>query len=213
MRASTIIEVLLKALIIPIIAVVGLANFNVFEYVMFVPVDYQYEIGLTVYLTLIEAIYGFVENIIEEKKASVICVFYLAETGKDINNTPSIICDEVIGVSTINCEIQVTGNLKRLRKCKLSLELPMWLTSQVNISDTVLNYTDNQLNWKFERMLPTSGINNQSASYKNKVSLIKTTTGDKLSIKLEPQMEKNFGVKFKTNGFKIKNGECVNADY
>ncbi|MBE6070074.1 MAG: hypothetical protein E7211_20650 [Clostridium lundense] len=206
MRVSTIIGVLLKAIIIPVIAVLGLDKFNLFEYISFVPADYRYEIGLAVYLTLIEAVYGFIENIVNQRRANVICTFYISEGDEDIKNTPSIRCDDTIGVATINCHLQLSGNLKLLRKCKLYLELPSWLTSQVNVLDTVLSYTGNQLNWEFDRMLPTTGIKNQVAEYKNKISLIKNASGNNLTIELEPQMVRSRGVKFETNGFKVQNG-------
>lgn len=105
MNVSAIIKIILKAILIPVIAVWGLSKFNVFEYITFVPQEYQYEIGLTVYLALIEAVYGFGENFIDSKKAKVMCVFFKSEMDKDGKNIPSIICDEIIGVATINCDI------------------------------------------------------------------------------------------------------------
>lgn len=206
MKVSTTIKILLKAILIPIVAVWGLSKFNLFEYITFVPEEYQYEIGLTVYLALIEALYGFGENFIDSKKAKVVCVFFKSETDKDGKNIPSIICDETIGVATINCYIELTGNLERLRKCKLQMELPSWLTAQISASDTVLSYIGNQLIWEFNKMLPETGISNQSATYKNKISLIKNISGNNISIRLEPQMKGVKGIGFETNGFKVQNG-------
>ena len=96
--------------------------------------------------------------------------------------------------------------MKRLRKCKMQMELPSWLTAQVSTSDTVLSYTGNLLIWEFDKMLPETGISNQNAAYKNKISLIKNISGNNISIKLEPQMKKIKGIAFETNGFKIQNG-------
>lgn len=206
MKVSAIIKIMLKAILIPIIAVLCLNKFNLFEYITFVPEEYQYEIGLTVYLALIETLYGFVENFINSQKAKVVCVFFELETDKDGKNVPSIICDETIGVATINCYIELAGNLGRLRKCKLQMELPSWLTAQVSTSDTVLSYAGNLLIWEFDKMLPETGISNQSATYKSKISLIKNTSGNNISIKLEPQMKKIKGIGFETNGFKVQNG-------
>lgn len=206
MKVFTIIKIMLKAILIPIVAVLCLGKFNLFEYITFVPEEYQYEIGLTVYLALIEALHGFGKNFINSKKAKIACVFFKTETDKDEKNVPFIICDETIGVATINCYIELTGNLKRLRKCKMQMELPSWLTAQVSTSDTVLSYTGNLLIWEFDKMLPETGISNQNAAYKNKISLIKNISGNNISIKLEPQMKKIKGIAFETNGFKIQNG-------
>lgn len=206
MKVPTIIKIILKAILIPILVVWCLNKFNLFEYITFVPEEYQYEIGLTVYLALVESLFGFGENFIDSQKAKVVCVFFESEADKDEKNIPSIICDETIGVATINCFIELTGNLGRLRKCKLKLEVPSWLTAQVGTSDTVLSYAGNLLTWEFDKILPETGISNQSATYKGKISLIKNISGNNISIKLEPQMQKIIGVRFETNGFKIQNG-------
>lgn len=70
---------------------------------------------------------------------------FKSEMDKDRKNIPSIICDETIGVATIDCYIELTGNLERLRKCKLQMQLPSWLTAQISTSDTVLSCTGNLL--------------------------------------------------------------------
>ena len=62
MRVPTIVKLILKSLIIPIVAVISLNYFNLFEYVVFVPEDYRYEVGLTVYLAISETIYGLIET-------------------------------------------------------------------------------------------------------------------------------------------------------
>ena len=206
MRVSTIFKVVLKAIIVPIIVVFGLSKFNLFEYVTFIPIDYQYEVGLTVYLALMETAYGMVENIIEQKKSKVVCTFYVSEADKNIGNTPLIVCDNEMGVATINCFLEVSGNLKKIRKSVLEMELPSWVTAQINVQDTVLSYEGNRLTWKFDRMLPASGLDNVSAEYKSKISLIKNSGGDNMMIKLEPKVKTIVGMKFETNGFKIQNG-------
>lgn len=206
MNVSTIIKIFLKAILIPIVTVWGLSKFNVFEYITFIPEDYRYEIGLTVYLALIEALYEFGEKFVDSKKAKVVCIFFKSETDKDGKNIPTIICDATIGVAVINCYIELTGNLGRLRKCKLQMELPSWLTAQISASDAVLSYTGNLLTWEFSKMLPEMGIGDQSATYKSKISLIRNTSENNISIKLEPQMKKTKCISFETNGFKVQNG-------
>ena len=86
------------------------------------------------------------------------------------------------------------------------MELPSWVTAQINVQDTVLSYEGNRLTWKFDRMLPASGLDNVSAEYKSKISLIKNSGGDNMMIKLEPKVKTIVGMKFETNGFKIQNG-------
>ena len=114
MRVPTIVKLILKSLIIPIVAVISLNYFNLFEYVVFVPEDYRYEVGLTVYLAISETIYGLIESWIERKQATVKCIFYVSDIDKDINNNPSIMCDsEGMGVASVNCYVELKGNLKK----------------------------------------------------------------------------------------------------
>ena len=208
MRVPTIVKLILKSLIIPIVAVISLNYFNLFEYVVFVPEDYRYEVGLTVYLAISETIYGLIESWIERKQATVKCIFYVSDIDKDINNNPSIMCDsEGMGVASVNCYVELKGNLKKLRKCKISLKLPKWLSSQASTSDIVLNYSQNQLIWEFQSLLPETGIVEQIAEYKNKISFIRSTEDSSLSIILKPQMNKCLGVKFQTNCIKVQKGE------
>ena len=75
MKVSTMITIILKAILVPIVAIFFLNKFNLFEHITFVPEEYQYEIGLTAYLALIEALYGFGENFINSKKASVVVCY------------------------------------------------------------------------------------------------------------------------------------------
>ena len=75
MNVSTIIKIFLKAILIPIVTVWGLSKFNVFEYITFIPEDYQYEIGLTVYLALIEALYEFGEKFVDSKRQKLYVSF------------------------------------------------------------------------------------------------------------------------------------------
>lgn len=206
-RVPTIVKLILKSLIIPIIVILCLNFFNLFNYITFVPIEYQYDVGLTVYLAVAEAIYTLIKKQIEQKQAIVRCIFYSTDVDKNIKTDPSIVCaDATDGVASIRCHIELKGNLKRLRKCNINLNLPEWLSSQANASDMILNYSENQLNWEFENLLPKYGDGEQKAEYNSKISFIRSTENSNLSITLKPHMNKCFGVKFETNCIKVQNG-------
>ena len=206
-KVFTLIKIVVKSIIIPLIAVFLLNKYNLFEYIKFVPEDYRYEMGLTAYLTLLEMVSGIIQNILEAQKASVICTFYISENDKDIKNIPLIICDESVGVATISYYLELTGNLKKLRKCEFELALPSWVQAQLNNSDAVLNHVDDKLIWKFDRILPQTGAEHQTVKFKNKISLIKNDNGNNIYISLVPQIKKIYGDRIETNGFKLKNGD------
>ena len=205
-RISAGIKLFLKSVIIILIASFFVYKFNISEYMKFIPPDYQYETGLALYMAGIEFLYDFIESLIEQKKSTILCTFYTSPQDINIENTPLIICDDAIGVANINCHLKVSGNLKKIRKSVLNLELPSWLDAQINAQYTVLSYQQNELKWTFDRMLPTTSTKPFSAEYKCKISFMKNTIGDNMIIPLEPNIDKKCGIKFKTNGFKIQNG-------
>lgn len=207
MKIPMPIKVFLKSAILMLIAVFCLNKYNFFEYITFIPKDHLYETGLTVYLSVVEAIYAVVVSKTKKNEAKIRCIFYISEINKDIKNTPVIICDENMGVATISCHLELSGNVKKLRKSKLCLKLPEWLTSQANASDVVLEYFQNCLSWEFDRMLPETGFNGQIAECKNKISFIRNVADNNMSIELKPQIEKKCGVKLETNSIIIRNGE------
>ena len=204
----TLLKTIFISFLTPVIALFLVDIFNPFEYVRFVniSVDTMYEFGITTYMTILGVAIKLIEDFLESKKAYIICTFYLKENDKDINNVPLIACDEQVGVATINCYLKLAGNLKRLRKCELELALPSWLDAQLNISDTVVDYVDKRLVWKFDGVLPESGIDEQIVKCKTKISLIKNDNVNDIYILLVPQIRKIYGVSFKTNGFKVQNG-------
>ncbi len=213
MNVSTIIKRLLKALLIPFVTVLVLSRFNIFGYITFIPEDYRYEAGLTAYLALIEALYGFGEKYIDSKKAKIVCIFFKSETDRNGVNIPTVICDENMGVAVIQCDIKLTGNLGRLRRCELQMGLPSWISAQINASDEVLSYTENLLIWDFSRILPETGVSNQNVRHASRISLIRNTSENNISIKLQPQMKKKIRrISLETNGFTVQNGVLINTD-
>lgn len=55
-------------------------------------------------------------------------------------------------------------------------------------------------------MLPRTGTSNILATYNSKIALIKNSSGDNMTIDLKPEICKNIGITFVTNGFRIQNG-------
>ena len=206
MKISTIVKVLLKAILIPIISVLVLNKFDLTDYFTFVPKEYRYEICLTICLAVIEALCEFLEKFIAAKRAEVTCVFSKSGNDKDIRNVPLLICESNMGVATIDCYIELKGNLKRLRKCKVQMVLPSWLTPQISAKDAVLKYLDDKLIWEFDKVLPREGNKDQYITLRNKISFIKNVDDNSMSIELDPQMKNVKGINFQTNKFKVKSG-------
>ena len=189
MKIPSPIQILLKAILVPLLAVISLNKFNFFSYVTFVPDDYKFDVGLTVYLTLIEAFYEIVKRHIAKSMSEIECVFYERKDSINIKNTPVFVCDSQSGVTTILCRIRLQGNVDNLRKCSLVLNLPTWLSSQVSADHISLEYSDNKLMWKFDRFLSDStSLDDKYAEMDIKIPVILTTATKGLSTIIQPEL-------------------------
>ena len=209
MNLFAILKGILRYFCIPVIAVFFLGICNIFDYISFIPKDYRYEIGLSGYIGILEWIYDIIKDYIEKNRAYIKCFFYITEDDKNIFHTVCVPCVEQ--VITLKCELELSGNLKKLRKSRLNLSLPDWLTPQIDSNDLVLEYlhsqNENSLCWKFESLLPTLGDNDQKVKYRSNISLITNIEHPDLEMKFSPNMKKNIGITFEKNAFKIQNGE------
>ena len=211
MKKSTlliVLKVLIKAIFMPLIAVYAISKFNIFSYMTFVPEGYVFEAGITLYLAILEAVSELIEMAIESSRASVDVIFYKSISEKSLDNTPTIICDPETGVATLKCSIVLFGNVKRLRKCKLKIALPSWLSSQPRSNNRVLTYKENELTWDFEKLLPKGTKKKQKVEYSCDMSFIRCEESGVAEIVLQPeQIDKcnSLGIAFSVNSFKIQN--------
>ena len=210
MKIPLAIKILLRAVLVPLIAVFLLNKFNFFNYITFVPDDYKFDVGLTLYLAVLEAIAEILEQVYSNSLAEIECIFYQRPEDINIKNTPVFLCsDQTAGVANVSCRVQLKGNIKRLRNCRLSLDLPNWLTSQAPQSSQVMQYSGNSLIWSFDALLSNNTVvNEEGAKVTTTIPLIRTTGDETLVVVLQPELLpglKHFGVKLKTNGVKIQN--------
>ena len=163
MNIPVTVKILLRAVLGPTFAVLALSRINLFSYITFIPVEYQYEVGLTAYLAFAEAVLEIVERYGENSSAKITCIFYKKANEININNTPAISCSAITAnCATIKCKIVLAGSPKVLRRIKLNLVLPDWLSSQVEASNRLLNYKNQTLSMSFEKIIPR---NNQKSVY------------------------------------------------
>lgn len=214
MKIPIVIFKILKCVIMPICAIGGISVFNLFEYFSFIPEEYQYETGLAAYLAIMEVALDSVKKYIDSQRSNIECIFYKSEIEKDNEYkkiSPIAIFDSEMDIANINVCLSVSGDIKYLRKCKLQMEIPSWLTAQTRKEDDVLEYNGHLLIWNLSKLLPRTGSNRQNACYKSKISLIKNNHNN-ISINLEPQIKiegyflKRKMIVFKTNGFKVQSG-------
>ena len=148
MKIPSAIRILLKALLVPLIAVFFLNQFNVFEYITFVPEDYKFDVGLTLYLAILEALAEILEHLYSNALAEVECIFFQKAEDINIKNTPVFVCsDQTAGVTSISCKVQLKGNVKRLKNCRLSLELLIFIKLFLNMPVNITSRASNSFIW------------------------------------------------------------------
>lgn len=211
LKAPSVIRIIIKAVLIPLISVFALNKFNLFSYITFIPEEKQFDVGLTTYLGIVEALAFLLENTIEMNRPRITCVFYVKQSEKDIRRTPTIICGkDSLDVAIVRCELVVSGNARLFKENILSMSLPEWLSSQVSTGDRVVTYTENRLLWNFSKAIPCNSWIGINAKCDMEIPLIRSQDKDYLDIVLRPTIIKRWMricASFETNTFKICNKE------
>lgn len=208
-----IIKIVVGALVLPLSSLFLVSKFNLFSYLEFIPIEYQYEAGLACYIAIIDAIYEYIAYQISKRQTKVTFVFYKAKNEMMISNVPTVILSEQSnGVATFNCRILLEGNLKRLQKMRIQLPLPAWVTSQISQNDEIMHCDDSGVYWEFSKILPSNSEHKQYIECTSKIPLIKNQSENALSITIRPQMAKkhcwdSWGIEFESNEIIIQNRE------
>lgn len=187
------------------ISVYILNQFNIFTYFLFIPESLKNEIGLVVYNTIVQALWEFIANKMNKRKAKIKFIFYISGQNADINTNPTIECKTSINAASINYSIEISGNSKKLKKCNLYLQLPTWLSSQLDKKDTILFYEDNKIKWDFNNLVVGNCNIDNPSNITYKLYFI-SNINNNLSLYLKPKLIKGFGIKLETNSLHIKNG-------
>lgn len=211
MILPSFLKILIKAFLVPVCAVLALNKFNIFEFISLVPIDKQFDLGLTAYLALFEALFLFAETKLNAHTAKISLIFYTQKSYKDIKNIPKIVCDQSSShVANISCDIHISGNTKLLRKTRLTLSLPSWVSSQVSASEVVLSYSDDTIIWSFSNLLANSGEKECHAEHTISIPFIDQETVSCSSLLLKPELNGRFSkyrISFECNGFQLCNRE------
>lgn len=208
-----IIKIVVGALLLPLSSLFLVSKFNLFSYLDFIPIEYQYEAGLACYIAIIDAVYEYIAYQISKRQTKVTFVFYKAKNEMMMSNVPTVMLSEQNnGVATFNCRILLEGNLKRLQKIKIQLPLPAWVTSQIPQNDEMMCCDEAGVYWEFSKILPSNSDYKQRIECTSKIPLIKNQSENALSITVKPQMEKkhrwnSWGIEFETNEIIIQNRE------
>ena len=193
MRPSSIIKILIKAIVLPFIAMFMLNKWNLCDYVIFIPEDYRFEAGLALYMAILEAIAELAEYFIAKANATITCTFYTDERHEDSHTRPSIqMSENSMGVASVWCHIILNGDYKKLLGTEVCLDIP------------------HQIKWNVSTLLPEHDNKKKvHTETRMKLSFIRNEATD-ASIVLEPTVKKKIGLEFETNGIMIQNVGGIN---
>lgn len=205
MKFSSIIKILVKAVALPIVVMFLLNKWNFCEYITFIPEDYRFEAGLSLYIGILEAVAEFIEYFITKSKASIICTFYTDERREDRHVKPTIqMSDSSMGIASVWCHIILDGNYKKLLGTEICLDIPRWFSVQLDANNS-LEQNDHKIKWNVSILLPEHDNKKEvHTEIRMKISFIRNNE-DNASIVLEPTINKIFGFAFETNGITIQN--------
>lgn len=213
MKIFSVLFIIAKAICVPLISMVAVNKWNVIahlDFLLHIQKDKQFDLCLTVYLAVAEGICTCIEKLIQSKSAKISCVFYTRASEKNEKNIPRIVCStETAHVAKIFCDIEVTGNLKAIRKESLELTLPEWVSSQIPQNETVLKYNNQTLIWSFKKLIPEN-TKSSSAKHTIEIPFIDNMDEGISSVCLQPQrvgLIKRPWIGLNTNKFELCNRE------
>lgn len=213
MKLPTTVKILLRSILGPLFAVFLVSKINIFDFITLVPDDVKYEAGLTVYLAFSEAVFLIIGKIAENNCAAVTCIFFTRESEVDINNTPAISCS--IGTASIKCRVSLAGSARILRSTSLHLVLPVWLSSQIEKSNRILQYENQAVLLSLGSLIPNNNRKKTEVEITVSIPFIQNMDEGILTNLLTPELKgtnlKRYLINYKTNGFKISNKEVQDA--
>lgn len=115
-----------------ILGLIAISKFNLFDVITIVPEDYKYEVCLTLYVGLSEAIIRCIEDFLSNNSSSIQCIFSFDKRNFDITNTPMIVLpDDNISIANVYCQIKVHGKVGFIKNSKIVLCFPDWVDVDV----------------------------------------------------------------------------------
>lgn len=138
-------------LLVPLLsAIIGIwfTNcFNIFEKIPFVPADYSYEVCITAYFAIVDAVLGMVkDNVIKWIKdnffSGIEVVFYPPQTEPSIASTPVLKFNEM-GLTEVDIAVKIKGKKKHFENSILQVKDPAFVDFQENYQRTEVRVTNN----------------------------------------------------------------------
>lgn len=123
---------ILKPIIAAIISLLALYKLNVFDYLTFIPNEYRYEVGITVYFAFFEILIETIFDCIGAKLFSNLDIVISSKnTFGDLTSTPQIDFNSM-QIAEMFVKISATGTKKQFAATAIKIPCPSFVTMQVN---------------------------------------------------------------------------------
>lgn len=200
---------LVAPIISGIIGILVANKFNLFNMLPFVPVEYAYEICITVYFAIADVIIDqaseFISKIIKNRFCSEIeVVLYLPNTEANISSNPIIVFNNE-DLAEAGISVSVRGRKKHFKKTEIQIKNPAFADVQSNYKRNEVR-TDNEC--YYINLEALFGSNERTSFVQNFRIILAQMPVDGVSIaKLEPLIiNKRINVIYKHNYAQIKAG-------
>lgn len=119
-----IVTRILASLIGTLIALVLVNLFNIFEYISIIPADSRYDIGITIYFTLIEIavdmLYDKSLKYIESSKAHIEAILYLPNQEYNVEAVPNVRLNDY-GMAEMRLHIGLSGKSNKIKNSTIMI--------------------------------------------------------------------------------------------
>ena len=196
---------IIKMIIVPLVAMFFTKAWNPSQLFSFIPEEYFYEAGLTLYVASLEGIAELAEHLIKKSDITIQCIWYTDERLENSHSKPQISMNaNNCGYSKIFCHVIIDGNYKRLKDAKIDLEIPSWFTVQFTTSDYI-SLINGKLIFEVGKLLPQNDPGEIMHAEGRVCFDFLSNVGEARLIDMKPTINKEWRTEFSSNGFNVQN--------
>lgn len=209
MAGKRFFYILSKALVLPTVAVYLTNQFDLFAWIKQLQPGKSFDFSVAAYMAIAEATVFLLEDLYRQSSAKVDIIFYKHRDEENESNYPVVKIKKSNGVASIRCAIRLRGKPEKLRKLKVIMRFPEWVSSQGIFPYST--FENNELIIDFNSIIP-QGSSEHNTNQDFQVPLTINIADGYLETSIVPEFQKcgpfkvfkPFLAKIESKGFRIK---------
>lgn len=200
--SKRIAPVIIKTVIAPAIAIFLTNRWNLFvffENYGLVTNTQAFSYGVTMYLSLCEAIIYGIGSFFASNKVNIRCIFFINEEITDIRVEPKATFKD--DVAQLKCKLILSGKTKHLIKRSISIYFPPWVDATV--ANNIVSSKDNTYKIDISSLINSNTKSIQEATRTFNIAVIKNYSDDEKGCSDYISAEINRPRGFETNSCKL----------